>query len=147
MARTASELMAVRIATRLQWEVAWIFGASALGVALVGGVLWVYAYLCPEILACPSDPRDDGSICLFIARSPPWTMLTGLASAPALVVLWMLRTKHKREEISNANQQQISNRFAEAVKLLANRRQLEATCTGPICTGPICTGPICAGPT
>lgn len=97
-----------------------IFGMALLGIALNGVAIALYHGL------CPFDARGPGTICGAMIGTPIWTALTGLASAPALLLLWHWRTVHKQAEVRIANQQQISARFAESVRLLSDREKLEA---------------------
>jgi hypothetical protein len=98
----------------------WILAMVVLGVALTLAALASYR------AACPYASRSVGTVCKALADNPPWTAITGLATAPALILVWYWRTVHRQADVRNANQQQISARFAESVRLLSDRDKLEA---------------------
>lgn len=70
-----------------------------------------------------------GSLQLAAERNPPWLLISGLATAPALILTWWWRTGHKDQDLWLARQsaalsrrEELSKRFFEAVKLLADER-------------------------
>lgn len=59
--------------------------------------------------------------------SPPWTLITGIIAAPALLLTWYWRTVHKKEDIQNAREtltlqkeNLLPTRLAEAFRLLGD---------------------------
>lgn len=77
----------------------------------------------------------DKYVCSNIWASPPWGILSGLATAPSILLLWYWRTIHRNKEIAAAQEQvkigqeqtriaqesQVTDRFIAAVKLLSER--------------------------
>ncbi len=94
----------------------------------LGGLLVVLLSLAYR-LQCPW-PRSAGTVCKAIVDSPPWTLLTSLAAAPALVLTWWWRTVHKDKDIGQkqieldlAKREERSRRFVESVRLLADKEK------------------------
>lgn len=61
-----------------------------------------------------------------VERSPPWALISGVAAAPALIMLWRWRTvqrakdqQQKERELAHQAQVAMSSRFADAVRLLS----------------------------
>jgi hypothetical protein len=102
----------------------WAIGGSiVLGIILVGLACLLHRSV------CHSWQVDSGGFCGAVARTPPWTLLTSIASAPALTLLWLWRTLHKDQEIAQkqrelelSQQEKRASHFAEAVRLLAAER-------------------------
>ncbi len=89
---------------------AWaILAMLGLGCLLVAGTWMGFRSVCPW-------PRASGTVCEAVAKSPPWTLLTSLAAAPALVVTWWWRTVHKDQDIGQKAQdlQQAEARLRQA---------------------------------
>jgi hypothetical protein len=59
-------------------------------------------------------------ICSPMKDQPPWTMLTGLAAGPALLLTWYWKTKQRFREIQVSEYQEVTSRFARAVELLGS---------------------------
>ena len=90
-----------------------ILAMVLIGVGLVSAAVLGYHWSCPW-------PRADGTVCSAIANSPPWTLLTSVGSAPALILLWLWRTNHKDQDIGIARREERSRRFLEGTKLLSS---------------------------
>lgn len=82
------------------------------GILLVGLVVFGNSFVC--------DKGWQEGWCTTVAARPPWTLLSGLAAAPSLLLLWIWRTKHRVEDIDIAQQSQITERFVSAVQLLSD---------------------------
>src|SRR5664279_3093405 len=91
-----------------------ILASVLLGAGLVLVLSLVYRLACPW-------PRAEGSVCSAIAKNPPWTLLTSIGSAPALILLWLWRTVHKDEDLAK-REREIRQRDAE---LEVTRQQAE----------------------
>ncbi|GAB4303601.1 MAG: hypothetical protein Kow0090_19190 [Myxococcota bacterium] len=94
--------------------------AIILLMALLGVVLsfllgWGGYELCKDGYIPPE-------ICRATVKNPPWILLSGLASAPALILLWYWRDKHKRADIEIAREGQITERFTRAVEQLGSEK-------------------------
>lgn len=111
--------------------VAWpIAGAVLLGCALVALCVVLYTRNChPPRGSFENLTLHDGwfvaTVCKPIQSSPPWTLLSALAAAPAVLLTWFWRTAHKEEDIRVANEntriaqeQQITGRYVGAAELL-----------------------------
>jgi len=83
-------------ATRLKRRLGSIVAMTLIGIAFV--LLLSVAYL----LRCPFGMRAPGSFCSAMVTNPPWTLLTSVATAPALVLLWLWRTQAKDSELRQA---------------------------------------------
>jgi len=94
----------------------------AIGAASVSILVFAFHHYC---LAA----KTPALICEVIKTKPPWTSLTALATAPVLILIWYWRVKHKRIDIRNETQRQITERFVQAVRLLADK-SLEARLGG-----------------
>jgi Pentapeptide repeats (8 copies) len=75
---------------------------------------------------CWARPRWLDGLQLAAKRNPPWLIISGLATAPALILTWWWRTTHKDQDLGLARQgaalarrEELAKRFFEAVKLLA----------------------------
>jgi len=88
-----------------------ILGWSLFGAALVAFAFILYSHTCTK--------AGTNVICDALAVNPPWTLLTSLGSAPALMLLWYWRTVHKDTDIDQkkeeleARKQDIQQRDAE----------------------------------
>ncbi len=75
------------------------------------------------------DLPKDTTLFEYLRDSKPWALITGLTAAPALVLMWYWRDKHRRAEIEKgredvriARESQLTERFATAVRLLGDER-------------------------
>lgn len=70
--------------------------------------------------------NDDGNAlwCLVVSRNPPWVLLSGLATVPAVILTWYWKEKHKREDIRIARDGQVTDRFNRAIEQLGNDSQV-----------------------
>lgn len=78
-----------------------------------------------------------GGFCEAAWKGPPWILVSGLAAAPAAILLWHWRTvqratdqKHKERELARAERDEqaskagaLAQRFAEGAKLLSEQSQ------------------------
>lgn len=76
----------------------WMAFAIAVGVGLVvlmgrGFVSW-----CPSVVASSS-----AGICGVVASNPPWLLVSGVLTAPAVLLTWYWRTLAKNAELSQKN--------------------------------------------
>jgi hypothetical protein len=55
-------------------------------------------------------------------KHAPWLLVSGLASAPPLLLLWYWRDAHKRKDIDNATERMITERFTQAVEQLGSEQ-------------------------
>jgi hypothetical protein len=88
-----------------------------LGVALVAAAL----QLCREVCEGASAWHIV-RLCTAIGESPPWTLLSAIAAAPALLLTWYWRTVHKEQEIATETSRLELDRFVRAVELLAEEK-------------------------
>jgi uncharacterized protein YjbI with pentapeptide repeats len=58
----------------------------------------------------------------MVEKSPPWTALTALASLPLILLTWYWRTVHRKLDLRNAEEGQITERFTRAVEQLGSDR-------------------------
>jgi len=107
-----------------------ILGMVGLGIALSLLLGLVYRWLCPW-------PRAIGGVCWAVTDKPPWTLLTSVAAAPALVLTWWWRTVHKDQDLANkqheielAKREEWAKRFAVAVSLIADDKKIDAKVGG-----------------
>ena len=105
--------------------------SAVLGLGIVAAVIYGFGELCTNSLV----------ICKGAEKSPPWTLLSGVAAAPALLLTWYWRTKHRTEELKQRGEQlkqrdeelkhrtkelsitedrQTGERYARAVELLGS---------------------------
>jgi uncharacterized protein YjbI with pentapeptide repeats len=113
----------------------WMVGMLALG-AVLGTALWGVAFLpcsgSPDVSTCGAQATSSlYTYCCAVQRNPPWLLISGIAAAPALILTWWWRTRHKDKEIeqktadiSAAKRDERSRRFAEALRLLAEEQSL-----------------------
>jgi hypothetical protein len=85
--------------------------------------------------ACQVEACIRCDWCRVVENNPPWFLLSALVTAPALILTWYWREKHKREdvatamknaEIANENariaeQGQVTERFTRAVEQLGSK--------------------------
>jgi|GEM_PF-3653119 len=62
------------------------------------------------------------TICDWVLDNPPWTLLTAIATAPSVILLWYWRTVHKEEDLANDTKRITTDRFAKAVEQLGNKK-------------------------
>lgn len=102
-------------------------GAMAvLGLALVVGLVSLYASQCGQSWAEFTSPTADSgwffaTVCKPIHDNPPWALLSAVAAAPSLFLTWYLRWISKDDELRIAQEQQITARFASAVRMLGEQ--------------------------
>ncbi len=87
----------------------WICLMVLLGVVLVVGLKQYYCWFTGT-----EYPFKD------FLNSNPWTLVTGLAAVPALLLTWYWRQNNRREDLEIARDAQLTDRFATAVKLLGD---------------------------
>ncbi len=68
------------------------------------------------------DLPKDTTLFEYLRDSKPWALITGLTAAPALVLMWYWRDKHRRADVRTARESQLTERFATAVRLLGDER-------------------------
>ena len=75
------------------------------------------------------DLPKDTTLFEYLRDSKPWALITGLTAAPALILMWYWRDKHRRadiekgrEDVRIARESQLTERFATAVRLLGDER-------------------------
>ncbi len=61
--------------------------------------------------------NDLGILYLVAQKNPPWTVLSGLAAAPCLILLWIKRNDHREQDVATAQKQQALSHFSEALRL------------------------------
>ncbi len=81
----------------------------AIGLLLVATAFTLYAS------RCWGNPSGE---CEALRSSPPWSLLTALAAAPAAILTWYWRTDLKKRDVRLARSQELNARFASAVTLL-----------------------------
>jgi hypothetical protein len=98
----------------------WITIAVAIGIGFVVVIPIKFQTFCTFEPFC-RGVRDAAT------KSPPWTLLTSLAAAPALLLTWFWRTvqkdkdvAQKEHELAIGKREERSNRFFESIKLLAD---------------------------
>jgi uncharacterized protein YjbI with pentapeptide repeats len=70
----------------------WILGAMLVGAGVVWSSRCLYLNSCFMIL-----PLKNADWCHIVEKSPPWFLVSGLASLPLLFVTWLWRETHKRK--------------------------------------------------
>lgn len=85
-------------------------GLAILTTAILYGGCALFAHFCWSARFCEA-----------LWNRPPWTLISGVAAAPALVLLWYWRTVSRGTEIHLKDQEVLSARFADAVPLLEQR--------------------------
>ncbi len=91
----------------------WVIASMVmLGIALLGGVLVQYSICCGS--SCKAW------WCEHVNNNPPWTLLTALVTAPALIMTWVWREGHKREDLRIATEGQVTERFTRAIEQLGH---------------------------
>ncbi len=82
---------------------------------ILGGLLSIISILLYTTLCGGSDT----GLCGLVQEDPPWFLVTGLALAPATILLWFWRDKHRRDDIMNARAN-IENEKANIETAIAN---------------------------
>ncbi len=100
---------------KIAWENPWFRALLVISSALFGLFL---AYEFYEFLK-----RFEGYDFNKFITSHPWSLLTGLAAAPALLLTWIWRDQAKRKDLEIAQESQLTDRFATAVKLLGDDKR------------------------
>ncbi|MDP8255699.1 MAG: pentapeptide repeat-containing protein [Candidatus Alcyoniella australis] len=82
-----------------------------IGVGLVIDLLfaiWDLSLLCD----CSALPKYFNlcAIPMMVKENPPWTVITALVTAPALILLWYWRTVHSRANLCNTQEQIVLDR-------------------------------------
>src|SRR5690606_27356781 len=57
-------------------------------------------------------------LCRAASDHPPWALISGVAAAPALTLLWHWRTTSRGREAVQRDQEIFSARFADGVRML-----------------------------
>ncbi|HPQ69382.1 MAG TPA: pentapeptide repeat-containing protein [bacterium] len=91
-----------------------------ISIAALFGLLLVVAFGYIFYRYAPSKDHADG-VWALIYNNAPWTLLTALATAPALLLTWYWRTFHKEAELRTAQEGQVTERFIKAVELLGQK--------------------------
>ena len=73
-------------------------------VAFIGGFL---GFVAVNVYAVECPPSAKDPICVATRESFPWTALSGLIAAPALILTWYWRTTHKKADIRNVRSPRI----------------------------------------
>lgn len=81
----------------------------AIGLLLVAAAFTLYASRCWG---------SRSGECEALRGSPPWSLLTAIAAAPAAILTWYWRTDLKKRDVRLARSQEVNARFASAVTLL-----------------------------
>lgn len=68
-----------------------VFGMAFLGLLLVVAVVGWFARKCGD---------SEGKLCAMVRDNPPWLLLSGLAAAPSVVLIWYWRTAHRKEDLA-----------------------------------------------
>ncbi len=96
---------------------------SMIAMAVFGVFLTVFVFG----LFWTWSPFPDTWIKLI--SSHPWTLITGLAAAPSLLLMWYWRDKNRRQDIANHKEdqriekcRQYSERYARAIELLDSKK-------------------------
>ena len=63
-----------------------------------------------------------GAAITFIEKSRPWTLITGIAATPALILMWHWRENNKRADIHIEQESLFTSRFTTAINLLGNKK-------------------------
>ena len=79
-----------------------------LGVALAAGVVFLL------YVRCETPER----LCRAASDHPAWALISGVAAAPALTLLWHWRTTSRGREAVQRDQEIFSARFADGVRML-----------------------------
>jgi uncharacterized protein YjbI with pentapeptide repeats len=101
-------------------RLAWILLFVGIGLAFAGAVAVIVVGSWPAVL-----PASLSELRLSARKTPPWSLISGLAAAPSLILTWWWRTKHKDEDIALAKRQEQSNRFIESIRLLSEKDKVE----------------------
>lgn len=93
------------------------------GIRIAGAILWGMALVCAVALGIPWlgttwYGHKSNRLYESMFSSPPWPLFTGLATLPALVLIWIWRTSHKDDELRLSQETHITNRFVAALQLL-----------------------------
>lgn len=105
----------------------YVVGMLLLGLSLGLASMLLFLLLC-DLGNC------ECGLCGVMKRSFPWTLLTALISAPSLILTWIWREKHKREDVAAAQEQvrigqlqvtvaengQVTERFTRAIEHLGH---------------------------
>jgi uncharacterized protein YjbI with pentapeptide repeats len=85
-----------------------------LGGMAAGGLVFAQWWLCPGY-GCADDAT---CVCCVVAKNPPWTLLAGLATLPAVALGWFWRTDERNQEFQNAEETGRADRFVRYAQML-----------------------------
>jgi hypothetical protein len=86
--------------------------SCATTVVLYGSCSFYWAYANRKAKFCVSAWTD-----------PPWALISGLAAAPALILLWQWKTTQRGQELELMRQAQTASRFLDGMKLLSESKE------------------------
>ena len=95
-----------------KWAIGW---AIVIGLALAG------VFSIPFLQCCAKEEPVEG-VCKVLRDNPPWFLLSAIAAVPAILLTWYWRDQHKRSDILNAEESQITERFTRAVEHLGSEK-------------------------
>ena len=112
------------------WPILLILGAALFGGALVIGLFYQIESHGPQIDPYCWEVDVLGELNWILCKlhermnqkDIPWLLFTSLAAAPSLVLTWILRDAHKRQDLKNTEERLVTERFTEAVKLLGHEK-------------------------
>lgn len=93
------------------------------------GVAVALVLLCAVYGGCGWLSSMNG-FCKAVSNSPPWSLISGVAAAPGLLLLWEWRTVIKGRELNAGAQVAASARFVDSVRMLDETEKLNAQTGG-----------------
>jgi len=107
-------------ALRAFWRFLKSPGLRIVIMAILGlGIAFIGVYYFDDF--CNAGKKTDGW-CGIIGKNFPWTVITGIATVPAVILTWHWRDKHKRRDIEIAQNGQMTERFTKAVDQLGSNQ-------------------------